>query len=612
MVRITDEIPVRGRLAEVVVDPMADQQSRDLVVSVLRAAGASDVIVREPGPPTHEGALRVRIGERTGPGVADGLKEAGIAHQPAPPPEGYILAAKGGDQPSVVIGASDPAGVYYGVQTLRQLTSPGRIAGARVIDQPAMPLRGAIEGFYGSPWSHQERMDQLAFYGDVKLNTYIYAPKDDPFHRERWRDPYPPEKLGQLKELIAQAGKSHVKFTFAISPGASICYSEPGDWAALVAKLQAMYDAGVRDFSVPLDDISYTRWNCGQDEVRYGPPSRAAAGQAQADLVSRVQREFADTHPGTSPVQMVPTEYSDIDDSSYKAALRRLDPRVQVMWTGDGVIPPQITVAQAKKAAGVFGRKPFLWDNFPVNDFDASEGRLLVGPYAKRQPGLSDQLTGDVVNPMNQAAASKVAEIGAADFAWNDKAFDAQRAWRAAAEYLAGDRFVRDRPSFGADPATADALMVFFDLEHMSPMASGRPWQEPAPELAKRLAEFQAAWNGGDRRAALARLREYAVAIAGAPERIRAGTDREFSSDAGPWLEATDLWGDSLVATVDALRARVDGDEARARALFDVATDLARKASEVRTMPGETRPQGPVRVADGVLDVFVRDAPTMR
>ena len=55
----------------------------------------------------------------------------------------------------------------------------------RVIDWPAMRLRGAIEGFYGSPWTHEERMHQLAFYGDVKMNTYIYAPKDDPYHRER-------------------------------------------------------------------------------------------------------------------------------------------------------------------------------------------------------------------------------------------------------------------------------------------------------------------------------------------------------------------------------------------------------------------------------------------
>src|SRR5690606_40391313 len=91
-----------------------------------------------------------------------------------------VLAVKD-DEPVVVIGAEDPAGAYYGVQTLRQLASPGKIAGAGIVDYPSLPLRGAIEGFYGPPWTHQERMDQLAFYGDVKMNTYIYAPKDDPY-----------------------------------------------------------------------------------------------------------------------------------------------------------------------------------------------------------------------------------------------------------------------------------------------------------------------------------------------------------------------------------------------------------------------------------------------
>jgi hyaluronoglucosaminidase len=611
MDRLGEDIAVRGTV-EVVVDPLVDPQTRDLAVRVLRAAGASDVIVREPGTEVGNAALTVRIGDRIAPMVAKGLQAVGYN---APSPmvrEGYVLAGRGGDDPTLVLGASDSSGIYYAVQTLRQLTSPGRIAGVGVVDEPSMPLRGAVEGFYGRPWSHQERMDQLAFYGDVKLNTYVYAPKDDPYHRELWRLPYPPDKLGQVQELIRQAGAHHVKFTFALSPGNTICYSDPADWSALVAKMQAMYDSGVRDFSVPLDDISYTRWNCPQDQGRYGAASEGSAGRAQAELVNRVQREFVDTHPGTSAVQMVPTEYSDVEDSPYKRALRGLDPRVQVMWTGDGVIPREITVAQARQAAEVFGRKPLLWDNYPVNDFDKSVGRLLVGPYAKREPGLHEGLSGDVVNPMNMAAASKVVELGAADFSWNDEMFDPQRAWRLAAEYLAGDRFERDHPSFGADPATVRALMVFFDLEHMSPLASGRPWQEPAPELARRLAAFRAGWSSGDRAGALAELRGYALAIAGSPKQIRAGAAKDFASDAGPWLDATELWGQALLATVDGLQARSVGDEAKAGQLFGQADDLAGKAAGVQTIPGETRPQGAVKVADGVLDVFIQNAPNLR
>ncbi|EQD83687.1 hyaluronoglucosaminidase [Saccharopolyspora erythraea NRRL 2338] len=610
--RLGDDIAVRGRV-QLVVDPMADKPTRDLAVRVLEMAGADEVLVREPGQPEQSAHLTVRLGDRGAPGVTKGLQELGF-HAPMPtPPEGYVLAGRGGDQPTLVMGASDPSGAYYAVQTLRQLVSPGRIAGVGVSDSPRMPIRGSIEGFYGSPWTHAERMDQLAFYGDVKLNTYVYAPKDDPYHREQWRDPYPPDKLAEVKELIGQAAAHHVKFTFALSPGNSICYSDPRDVQTLVNKLRAVHDAGVRDFSIPLDDISYTRWNCPQDQAHYGAPSQGAAGRAQTDLLNQVQREFIATHPDVSPLQMVPTEYSDVEDSPYKTALRTgLDPRVLVMWTGDGVIPRRISVADAKAAEKVWGRKVFIWDNYPVNDFDNSVGRLMLGPYAKREPGLSAQVVGDVVNPMNQAAASKVVEIGAADFSWNDEDFDAQRAWRAAAEYLAGDRFAGGRPGLSADPATVDSLLVFFDLEHMAPLASGKPWLEPAPELARRIAEFNRAWQAGDRAGAIAGLRGYAQAIKDAPQRIRAGAAPDFVSDSGPWLDATVLWGDALLATLDGLEARAGRDEARAGERFAAAGKLADQAGQVHTVPGESRPQGPVRVADGVLDVFVEQAPGLR
>lgn len=616
LTRLGNDVPVNGRV-DLVVDPTADQPARDLAVEVLRAAGATDVTVRQPGPTPPGSALEVRLGSIVAPTTIKTLQS--LRFLPPPPgPEGYVLAAGQTDHPIVVIGGADPAGVYYGVQTLRQLTSPGRIAGVGVLDEPKMPTRGVIEGFYGAAWTQAEQLDQIAFYGDVKMNTFVYGPKDDPYHRELWRNPYPPGKLADLRQQIGQAGAHHVRFVFGLSPGTSICYSAPNDWDALVAKLQAMYDLGVRDFAIPLDDISYTSWNCPGDEARYGPPSSSTAGQAQADLLNRVQREFLDRHPGTSPLLTVSTEYSDVDDSPYKSTLRaQLDPRVQVMWTGVGVIPNGITTAQAQQANSVWGRKVMVWDNYPVNDFPKAQGRIMLGPYAKREPGLHDQLAGILVNPMTEATASKVVQMGAADFAWNDlglneQGFDPQRSWRAAAEYLAGRRLVPGRPSFAADPSVADALMVLFDLQHMAPLANGRPWLDPAPDMAQRFDRFRAAWNSGNRARAVADLRSYANTLAAAPAKIRAGAPPEFTTDVARWLDATDLWASSLQATVDGLQARVDGDEARAGARFAAAADLAGRAQSVQTDPGKPKAPGPAHVADGVLDVFIRDAPGMR
>ncbi len=582
-----------------------DQPTRELLVLSLRAAGAKqvDVLDLDEASPS-ERPLTVVVGPADDPKVTKALRAAGGEMPAELPAEGYAVAgraAPGGG--SIVLAGADSDGTYYAAQTLRQLAGRQRIAAVSVVDYPSMPLRGAIEGFYGSPWTHAERMDQLAFYGDVKLNSYIYAPKDDPYHREKWREPYPADKLAQLGELVRQATAHHVRFTFAVSPGVSICYSDPADLQALEAKLRSMYDLGVRSFSVPLDDISYTRWNCESDRAAYGAPSAAAAAQAQVDLLNAVQRDFLDAREGTKPLQMVPTEYGDVAETAYKRTIRtQLDARIEVMWTGTDVVPPKITVEDASKAAAVWGRKVFVWDNYPVNDYGQAAGRLLLAPYAEREPGLHTQLSGIVLNPMNQAAASKVALFGGADFTWNDLAYDPARAWRAAASYLAK-----------GDPRTERALLAFFDLEHLAPTFGTHPWQPQAPELARRLGEFRAAWAAGDKEAALREFRSYARLLAETPAQIWTGVqDAGFVADCGPWLDALTLWGDALVRSVDGLQARLDEDERRATRLFEEAAELATRAAAIETIPGETRPHGKVRVGDGVLDVFVAEAPALR
>ncbi|GHJ36718.1 beta-N-acetylglucosaminidase domain-containing protein [Streptomyces sp. TS71-3] len=585
-----------------------DGPSVDVIERALTAAGARHVD-RAPASAgsTSAGAgkaeLTVVAGAITDPAVAGALRAAGGTVPGDLVAEGYSLASRAaGGGGTIVLAGNDGDGTYYAAQTLRQLvTGRGRIAAVTVTDYPGMPLRGSIEGFYGAPWSQADRLDQLAFYGDIKANTYIYTPKDDTYLRENWREPYPADRLADLHQLIDQATAHHVDFTYAVSPGLSICYSDPDDVAALEKKLGSLYDQGARSFYIALDDISYTKWNCDGDQAAYGAPGRGSAGQAQADLLNAVQHDFIDTHSGAQPLQMVPTEYSDTADSAYKSVLReQLDPKIVVQWTGTAVVPPSVTVADARAASEVWGRKVFLWDNYPVNDYGQTTGRLLMAPYDKREAGLHDELSGIVLNPMNQAAASKVALFGGASFAWNDMAYDPDRTWRAAAGYLAG-----------GDADTTRALLAFFDTEHLAPTFGTENWQPQAPALAARLDAFRTAWDSGSparRAAALRTLGSYADLLAGAPERIRAGVaDPAFLAETKPWLDALDLWGDALNATLDGLRASLHGGTGEAD--FAKAADLADRAAAITTIPGTTRPQGPVKVADGVLDTFISQAP---
>ncbi|HET8601590.1 MAG TPA: beta-N-acetylglucosaminidase domain-containing protein [Segeticoccus sp.] len=594
------DVPVTSRV-RLVVDSRTDDAARREVEHLLRQHGVDRIDTVSPGTTSGgAGLLTVRLGPAARPDIAAGLHDTAVPDHA----EGYALrVSSSGATKQVVLGGVDADGQFYAAQTLRQLfraSGDAKLASVSVTDYPSMPLRGTIEGFYGPPWTPQERLDQMDFYGDVKANTYVYAPKNDPYHRDKWRQPYPAEKLAELGTLIKRAAANHVRFTFAVSPGESICYSSESDRRALEAKLQALYDLGTRSFSIPLDDINYGAWNCAGDRAAFGDPGRAAAARAQVDLLNDLQRNWIDQHPGTQPLQMVPTEYGDLTDTAYKQVLRSsLDPQVVVQWTGTAVVPPQVTNDQADAASKLFGRKVFLWDNYPVNDYGATAGRLLLAPYAKREAGLSKHLSGIVSNPMNQAYASKIAVFGVADFTWNDSAYGPGRDWPQAMSYLAH-----------GDEATARALLVFGDLEHLAPTFGPNPWQPQAPELARRVAAFWKTWDAGSPEQAISDLRPYAERIASAPATIRSGHVADgFLKDAAPWLDATELWGKALVTTLDSLSARLAGDNATGERLGAQAKDLEQQAGKVVVDPVENAwGSARVRVGDGVLDTFVAKA----
>ncbi|MFD2467495.1 beta-N-acetylglucosaminidase domain-containing protein [Amycolatopsis silviterrae] len=556
-------------------DGSTDGPAKDLLISLLK----------------QHGVKKISTGSQRGFVVR--LGNSGDAPAQA---EGYSLAVR---RDGVTINGRDGAGQFYGVQTLRQLFVRNghgwAVSGVAVRDWPNMALRGSIEGFYGPPWTNEDRLRQIAFLGETKANTYIYSAKDDAYLRARWRDPYPQQELATLRQLVQAANANHVDFTYALSPGVSICFSSPQDVAAVKAKFQSVYDLGVRSFSLPFDDISYTKWNCAADQKAFGAPGQAAAGKAQVSLLNEITKNFVRTHDGVRPLQTVPTEYSDLADSPYKTELREhLDPSVVVQWTGTAVVPPSVKNDEAQQVSTVYGRKVFLWDNYPVNDFDQSAGRLLLAPYAHREAGLSKYLNGIVSNPMNQEAASEIAEFGVADFSWNDAGYSPERSWPQALGRLAG----------GDERATA-ALKVFADLEHLAPVFGPTPWQPQAPVLAARVADFWQRWNAGEH-SALGKLRSYAEQIRNAPNVIRDGhVQSAFVREASPWLDATALWGDAMVTRLDALAAATRGDDTTAERLTATADALVKRAEAVKTGNSNRWGVRQALVGDGVLDAFL-------
>src|SRR5262249_31862588 len=106
-----------------------------------------------------------------------------------------------------------------------------------------------------------------------------------------------------------------------------------------------------------------------------------------------------------------------------------LPPEVDVMWTGPTVCSPVIRAADARAwASSLAGRRPLLWDNYPVNDGTMVRS-LHLGPYRGRTADLTDELDGVLCNPMLQAYASQVPLATAAAYLCDPEEYDPDASW---------------------------------------------------------------------------------------------------------------------------------------------------------------------------------------
>lgn len=572
------QLPVPDRVVEV-VGPGTDPSARRVVEAALEAAGADRVTTVDAGDRPPPAALTVYLG---GPGensaTSGALKQLRAGSPAGLASGGYVLASgRAHGRALLALSGVDTTGTFYAAQTLRQLlTGKREVPVVTVRDWPTAALRGVIEGFYGTPWTHAERLAQLDFYGRTKQNVYVYSPKDDDYLRARWRDEYPPAELAQLQQLVDRAVADHVRFTYALSPGLSVCYSSEADVKALTAKFASLYAIGVRSFAIPLDDISYTKWNCPEDEREFGTGG-GAAGAAQARLLNTVWKRFSADHTGLEPLETVPTEYSDLADSPYKKALReQLDPSVVVEWTGVGVIAPTITAAQLKQAREVYGHPILVWDNYPVNDYVTS--RLLLGPYTGREPGVAAQATGVTANPMVQGEASRIALFTSAAYLWNPNAYDPRKAFLASVRDLAG-------------PQAAKWLRIFAENNYSSQLDPTE-----SPTLTKLIAAFRKAYeqdSGLDRAAAA--LTNHFADMAATPARLRADLDNPgFLDETSPWLDKLGRYGHAGGTAVKLLLAHKAGDT---DAVSTYWKQLQQERKELDAIPQQVSP--------GVMDQFL-------
>ncbi|MDY2914758.1 MAG: beta-N-acetylglucosaminidase domain-containing protein [Alloprevotella sp.] len=482
--------------------------------------------------------------------------------------EGYYLEVT---PKGAVLAAADEVGLFWAAQTWMAMLSEGKMEYCTITDYPDVPYRGVVEGFYGTPWSHQARLSQIAFYARHKMNVYIYGPKDDPWHRDKWREPYPEAEAKRISELATYARSLGVNFYWAIHPGVDIKWTEQ-DRDYLVAKLEKMYDLGVRSFAVFFDDI-------------WGEGTRA---DKQAELLNYVDNNFIQKKHDVAPLIMCPTEYNRAWANDEKGYLRTLGTQmnqgIEIMWTGNSVVHCIDRESQEWINQRI-NRKSYIWWNFPVSDF--VRDHILLGPAYGNDLDIAETMSGFVSNPMEHAEASKISLYGIADYTWNMPAYDYQADW---------EKGLRE-----VLPSNYEALRTFA-LYNKDLGPNGHGFRREEGDELKAIAQQALAGQSSARQALALKCEELGIAV---DLLLNDDSNPELLRELRPWLlqgKNVATYGQAVVSLAEAATKTQKGTGLRsfenyyqqARSLQKQMYDLENSSVRHALQPG-------IKVATKVL-----------
>ena len=300
------------------------------------------------------------------------------------------------------------------------------------------PPLALIEGFFGRPWSWAERHDAAAFFGPAGYSLYLYAPKADSFLRRQWQEPHPREEQEQLASFAAACRSAGIGFGVGLSPFE--LHLLPGrDWEPLLARKLAMLD------ELGLDALAILF-----DDMRGDVPELA---ERQAAIV-----RFAAEHSGAKHLLCCPSYYSDdpVLDRAFGARppqyLERLGellaPAIDIMWTGEEVCSLEFSPGHLQRVSECIGRKPFLWDNYPVNDGSRMSQHLHLRAFTGRPASIAPHLSGHGINLASQPVLSRIPALTLVDSYRLGARYEYGAAFRNAARSVLGealaDRVERD------------------------------------------------------------------------------------------------------------------------------------------------------------------------
>ena len=291
-----------------------------------------------------------------------------------------------------------------------------------------IPELGVIEGYFGRPWGHDDRKRVLTRLRALGYSSFHYAPKADAFLRRRWREPHPPSAFGELAELSAHCQGLGLRFGVGLSPYELYRDLSGSATADFVAKIRLLDDIGIDDLAILFDD---TRGDVPDLAAREANIVHTALANTQASRVLMCPTYYSDD-------RMLDVVFGQRPEGYLEDLGRRLDSRVGVYWTGEEICAREQSAGHLARVAESLGRKPTLWDNYPVNDGPRMSRFLHLRGFTGRPGAIASGISAHAINPALQPHLSLIpaATLGASYREGSGYCY--MHAFREAARALAG------------------------------------------------------------------------------------------------------------------------------------------------------------------------------
>jgi hyaluronoglucosaminidase len=290
-----------------------------------------------------------------------------------------------------------------------------------------MNFIGVIEGFFGPQWSQVSRMSYASFLSKYGGNFYIYAPKQDPFLRKKWRDPWSYEYLFHLRQMRQHFHRYGIQFGIGFSPFGVGKTLSSADKVAINEKVSYLEELNIDILGLFFDDM----------------PISENLAQTQLEIVDLIQSSFKGKiifcPSFYSPDPILEKVFGPKPPGYLEEISVGLSSSVMIAWTGPKVISTEISEAHLRETEILLRRKPFIWDNLFANDGPKNCKFLKLKSFQGRSKETVSLTSGYGLNMMNQPNLSKITYLSS--FLALSGKHDPARAWESARQALCSEAF---------------------------------------------------------------------------------------------------------------------------------------------------------------------------